>query len=91
MKSVAGTGERPRLTILVKSSVFERGHSMGEDCSIFEIGLPGEERTIELEGPVATAPGKKILLLFVDVRNVGPNGPVMHQRWELHSDNGKNN
>lgn len=86
VEKVAGTKDKPVLTIKVKSAVFERGHSMDEDCSLLE--GPGAQ-TIELQEPAGTAPGQKILLTFRDVRNATPSGPFMSQTWHVHPDNGK--
>ncbi|MBL8021207.1 MAG: hypothetical protein JNM27_16175 [Leptospirales bacterium] len=88
VQSVSGSAEKPILKIHIRSASFERGHSMGEDCTFLESSLYRETQ-VELSSPVKASAGQEILLLFIDVRNVTPEGPRMHQHWEVHPDNGK--
>lgn len=88
VKSVGGSAEKPVLAIQIRSASFERGHSMGEDCSFLE-DSPYRQTQVEFSSPVKKSAGQEILLLFIDVRNMTPDGPRMHQYWQVHPDNGK--
>lgn len=81
--AVKESGKTPRLLVNVKSATFERGHSMGEDCSELT-RFPEQEVT--LNEPFATKVGATIILTYIDVRNFSEGKRMMHTSWQIHAD-----
>ncbi len=83
VKKIKEAGKTPVLLIEVKSAVFERGHSMGNDCTGLT-NFPDQE--VKLREPFATKVGAKIVLLYVEVVNDSPVEMLTHRNWEVHPD-----
>ena len=85
VENIIQAGDKPVLRIKAKTADFERGHSMGEDCSeLLEFGAMHE---VKLDKAVKNPVGSTILLLFTDVRNITPDGPRAYRSWAVHKDN----
>lgn len=83
-------GKSPSFEIHATRAAFERGHSMGEDCSellMFEGNHVVELR--DLSSPFKLQVGAPIILLFVEVRGVTKDGPQMSRHWEVYPENPK--
>lgn len=83
VKEIKDAGKTPVFLVTVTSAKFERGHSMGEDCTELT-RFP--DREVKLTQPFVTKVGAQIVLIQVDIRNVSPGGPSMHTSWEIHPD-----